>query len=240
MANPKEEIVFVLVRTQFASNLGSTVRVMKNMGFTRLALVRPECEVGIEARSFAMKGADILDRAEFYPSLGAAAAKLGLLIGTTGRFREGTGRLISPVQMGEELLPQPAGNAVGIVLGSEDNGLRRDELRLCQWLVQIPTSPEYPVMNLAQAAAIIAYQLHISFDQRSPRASRARATPRQVQSVMQRLSGFLERAELPTRVSPDRIMLRFHKMAARAELEREDLNMLHGVIKELEKKLGGG
>ena len=54
----RENFHFILVRTQFASNLGSSVRVMKNMGFQNLILVQPECEVGMEARSFAMKGAE--------------------------------------------------------------------------------------------------------------------------------------------------------------------------------------
>ena len=72
----RTNIHFVLVRTQFASNLGSTVRVMKNMGIGNLILVQPECEVGMEARSYAMRGADILDQALFYPSLEAVGEKL--------------------------------------------------------------------------------------------------------------------------------------------------------------------
>jgi len=41
----KKDVHFVLVRTRFASNLGSSARAIKNMGFSNLVLVKPECEV---------------------------------------------------------------------------------------------------------------------------------------------------------------------------------------------------
>lgn len=237
MRDPCGNIVFVLVRTCFASNLGSIVRVMKNMGFRELILVQPLCEVGIEARSFAMKGADILDRARFFPSLEAVQEELGILVGTTGRLREGTQRLVDCPTFAREVLPQLAGRRIGLVFGSEDNGLRREELRLCQWLVSIPTAREYPVMNLAQAAAVVAYQLRLELVGRKPAAPRAAAAPEQVESLLERTRSFLERAGLPTRLAVPRLMARLRKIAVRARLEREDVNMLHGLLKELERRL---
>ncbi len=68
----ESNIHVVLVRTRFASNLGSAVRVMKNMGFENLILVAPQCEIGIEARALAMKGTEILDRAVWKPQTGHA------------------------------------------------------------------------------------------------------------------------------------------------------------------------
>ncbi|GAB4253210.1 MAG: RNA methyltransferase [Acidobacteriota bacterium] len=237
MSDPLRNIVFVLVRTCFASNLGSTVRVMKNMGFRELILVQPLCEVGIEARSFAMKGADILDRARFLPSLEAVQDELGILVGTTGRLREGTQRLIDCPTFARDVLPDLAGRRIGMVFGSEDNGLRREELRLCQWLVSIPTAREYPVMNLAQAAAVVAYQLRLELVGKKGEAPRSAATPEQVESLLERTQAFLENARLSTRVSVPRLMARLQKIAARSRLEREDVNMLHGLLKELERRL---
>lgn len=235
----RENIHFVLVRTQFASNLGSTVRIMKNMGFQNLVLVRPECEVGMEARSYAMKGADILDSAEFYPTLDAVAEKLGLLIGTTGRYRDKKPGLVSCQGMVDEILPKFGSSTVGIVLGSEDNGMRREELRLCQWLVEIPTASDYPVINLAQAAAIVAYQLNLGLSRHEERATLNLASVEELDSLMNRTEEALQTMDLPTRLSIPRLMQRLHKIAGRAELETEDVNMLHGLIRELEKKFTG-
>lgn len=232
----RENIHFILVRTQFASNLGSTVRVMKNMGFRNLILVQPECEVGIEARSFAMKGAEILDKALFTPSLEEAARNLSFLIGTTGRFKSRKPRLIPCRSLVENVLANCASADLGIVLGSEDNGLRREELRLCQWLVEIPTASDYPVLNLAQAAAIVAYELNLNLSDQKPSDSLQQASPEELESLISHVERTLRALTLPVRLSVGRLMQRIRKITSRAQLEREDINMLHGLLKELESR----
>ncbi len=234
----RENIHFVLVRTQFASNLGSSVRVMKNMGFEHLILVQPECEVGLEARSYAMKGAPVLDRARFVPTLDEVADELGLLIGTTGRYRGRKPRMLSCRTLVEDLLPKFASSKIGIVLGSEDNGLRREELRLCQWLVEIPTGSDYQVLNLAQAAAIVAYEIHVGMSSHVGGETLHEADSKEVESLMSRIEEALNLLDLPTRLSVGRLMLRLRKITGRAQLEREDVNMLHGLVKELSRKIG--
>ncbi|GAB4117795.1 MAG: RNA methyltransferase [Acidobacteriota bacterium] len=228
--------MFILVRTQFASNLGSTVRVMKNMGFRRLILVRPECEVGIEARSFAMKGVEILDEARFLPDLESVAREIGVLVGTTGRFRGESRRLITCPELVEDLLPRLSNVQIGIVFGSEDNGLRREELRLCQWLVQIPTAPEYPVINLAQSAAIVAYHLHLGLSGARRRAPAA-ALSAEVDSLLARAEDLIGRLRLPAHVAPARLLGRLRGIAARAQLDRADVNLLHGLLKQMQRQL---
>ena len=61
---------------------------------------------------------------------------------------------------------------------------------------------------------------------------------------MHRVESLLEALDLPTRVSVSRLMPRMRKIAGRAQLERRDVNMLHGILKELatlfEKPAGRG
>jgi TrmH family RNA methyltransferase len=238
MGLSRDNIHFILVRTQFASNLGSTVRVMKNMGFHHLVLVQPECEVGLEARSFAMKGAEILDNAIFRPSLEDAAQELSFLIGTTGRFKGRKRRLISCRALSEEILPRCSPANLGIVIGSEDNGLRREELRLCQWLVEIPTGSDYPVINLAQSAAIVAYELNLGLSHHARSDTLNLADPEELASLMLHVEKTIEALALPVRLSVQRLMQRVRKIASRAQLESEDINMLHGLLKELQRRAG--
>src|SRR4029077_12014762 len=54
---------------------------------------------------------------------------------------------------------EAAVNRVAIIFGPEDTGLVNRELKLCQRLVTIPTAPEYPSLNLAQAVMLVAYEL---------------------------------------------------------------------------------
>ena len=48
---------------------------------------------------------------------------------------------------------------VALLLGREDCGLNSGELAICDMLVSIPTSSEYPVMNLSHAATVLFYEL---------------------------------------------------------------------------------
>ena len=53
---------------------------------------------------------------------------------------------------------------VAIVFGEERRGLSDAELTLCQAACTIPTCAAYDSMNLAQAAAVMAYELRVAAD----------------------------------------------------------------------------
>jgi TrmH family RNA methyltransferase len=232
----KGDIHFLFVRTRFASNLGLAVRALKNMGFENLILVAPQCEIGLEARSRAMKGADILDRARLAPSLEMAAADLDLLFGATGRFREPQPALVDVRTLAVDLLPRLEHSSVGIVFGPEDNGLAREEIRLCHWLVEIPTGSEYWVMNLAQAAAVIAYELHMALTPPARRPPLHRATREEVRGLMDSFEAALKSADVPPGISLPRLMLRLRRIAARTRLEKEDVNLWRGLVAVLQRR----
>ena len=46
-----------------------------------------------------------------------------------------------------------------MLIGREGDGLNNHEINLCDFMVTIPTFPEYPVLNASHAAAIIFYEL---------------------------------------------------------------------------------
>jgi len=48
---------------------------------------------------------------------------------------------------------------VGVLFGSEKTGLSNAELSHCHWLLRIPTREQHRSMNLAQAVAILVYEL---------------------------------------------------------------------------------
>jgi tRNA C32,U32 (ribose-2'-O)-methylase TrmJ len=51
------------------------------------------------------------------------------------------------------------GGRAALVFGPEKHGLTRDDLSWCHVLVEIPTDPQQPSMNLGQAAAVCLYEL---------------------------------------------------------------------------------
>ena len=227
---PRDHLRFILVRTRFASNLGAAARILKNMGFSRLVLIRPRCEVGAEARMMAMKGADLLDDAVYYPSLREAKQEIRILAGTTARSpRRGTRRIGSRTLAGE-LAPRYGSAPLGIVFGPEDNGLSRDELRLCEWLVEIPTGGDYPVLNLAQAVGIVAYDLHSAALAPDVPPFLNLADPAEFRSLIARLEIVLKSAGLPPHLSRQRILARLNRILGRAQLEKEDVKLLSSLL----------
>ncbi|MDP2908500.1 MAG: TrmH family RNA methyltransferase, partial [Nanoarchaeota archaeon] len=46
-----------------------------------------------------------------------------------------------------------------ILFGREDSGLTNEEIMKCDFIVSIPASKEYPVLNISHAAAIILYEI---------------------------------------------------------------------------------
>ena len=230
MSTIEKNIHFMLVRPQFASNLGSAVRVLGNMGFENLSLIAPECEVGAEARARSMKAAPILDRARFFPSLAQARSEPGILVGTTARVRDGQDRCYDCRTFARSVLPELEGR-VSVVFGPEDNGLRREEMRLCQYLISIPTISANPVMNLAQAVAVVAYEFRLALCERSPHEER-KASESEVQELLDQVNRTLRSQALPAYLSVARLMRRFQTLTARAHLESEDVRMLLSLLRD--------
>lgn len=153
----------VLVEPAGALNVGAIARVMKNFGLMQLAIVQPRCEVlGDEARQMAVHAADVLESALITETIPEALVGCQRAIATTARPRA----LETPLETPEGALPWlfEAGDegaiASAILFGPEDRGLSNTELNYAQRFLRIPSSDEYPSLNLAQAVAVCSYTLY--------------------------------------------------------------------------------
>src|SRR5712671_2585331 len=98
----------VLVRPQVAGNLGSTARVMRNMGLSDLVLVAPVADPADPmARQLSTHGEEILDRTRVVGELGEAVADCLLVAGTSARIGGPVRR--QSVCHPEEVLPHIVG-----------------------------------------------------------------------------------------------------------------------------------
>ncbi len=168
-------IDIVLVSPRNPLNIGAAARAMANFGFRHLSVVAPYEEHWREATS-AVGASDLLQSAKRVERLEEAAADCTLVIGTgTLEHR----RPEQPVIPLPELTPIVAaefarGGRVALVFGPEKRGLTREDLALCHALVEIPTDPHQPSMNLGQAVAVCLYELAA---RRNQPAGDARAEP---------------------------------------------------------------
>ena len=153
-------IHFVLSHPAVPENIGFACRAMKTMGFHHLRLVNPKDHLGQQARKTAYGSHDLLDAALVYEDLPSALVGIDLVIGTTAKNRVGRHDYHNP-QILVTLLEQKKGvvENVGLVFGSERNGLSNEEVALCDLLTTIPFATGYPSLNLAQAVMVYAYEI---------------------------------------------------------------------------------
>ncbi len=154
-------IRLVLLRPRNAENLGAAARAMKNCGLSEWTWVHPEAEDLAPARRLAVHAEDVLEAAGRADSLEAAVADCVWVVGTSSRKVEGKRRL-SPRAVAEELVQRASQGPVALVFGDERSGLTNAEVERCHDLSAVPTAPEQPSLNLAQAVLLYSYELRIA------------------------------------------------------------------------------
>jgi tRNA/rRNA methyltransferase len=171
----RDRLTIVLVSPRNPLNIGAAARAMANFGFRHLSVVAPYEEHWREAKS-AVGASDLLQSAKRVERMEEAVAECTQVVGTgTLEHR----RPEQPVIPLPELTPLvdaelTRGGRVALIFGPEKRGLTRENLALCHVLVEIPTDPRQPSMNLGQAVAVCLYELAA---RRNQPAGGARAEP---------------------------------------------------------------
>ncbi|MEG3224338.1 MAG: RNA methyltransferase [Methanobacteriales archaeon Met13] len=151
----------VFVEPESPGNVGFMARAMKNFGLNRLVLINP-CHIGEEAQYHAMHAQDVLENCKTYPSLSQFLEETGIdfKVGTTGTA--GGSYNVHRIAVTPEKLADSINldSKVALIFGREGDGLTNHEIDLCDVVVTIPTSNDYPIMNISHAAAVIFYELY--------------------------------------------------------------------------------
>ncbi|MFP5235198.1 MAG: RNA methyltransferase [Acidobacteriota bacterium] len=160
-----QSVDVVLVAPRNPLNIGAAARAMANFGFAHLTVAAPYAPHWREAKS-AVGAPQVLADARETGTLAEAVAQC--------TFIAGTGTLVHR-RPEQEVLQLPAlaprmlnaiakGGRAALVFGPEKHGLTRDDLSYCHVLVEIPTDPRQPSMNMGQAVAVCLYELCRSAD----------------------------------------------------------------------------
>lgn len=225
-------IRIVLCQTSHPGNIGSTARAMKTMGLTRLYLVRPQRYPHADATALASGATDVLDQAVVTDTLAEALTGTVLSIGMTARRRDLSHEMLGLREASVRSVDTTVEGEVAFVFGTEMFGLSNEELDLCQLAAHIPTNPDYSSLNLAQAVQVAAYELSMT-----AAAWNVPQAPQRELATHDQVEGFfthLEQSMIDTRfLNPDmpkRLMTRLRRLFARTALEKEEVNILRGVL----------
>lgn len=163
-----DNVVIVLDQPKDVVNVAGVVRVMMNMGLSRLRLVNPDNFDTHRIGGIAHRSEDLTRASETYGTLQEALADVVLSVGTSARPRTDQRNYRRPREVAPRILESTSSGLVALVFGREDRGLTNQGLDLCQTVVVVPTAAEYPSLNLAQACLVLCYELYLAASEDAP------------------------------------------------------------------------
>ncbi len=236
-------VTVVLVEPQDPINIGGVVRAMKNMGLSRLHLVRPADFDAHRIEGVAHTGRDVIGSARQFDDLSDAVAHARLVVGTTARGRRVRRNYRRPREVAKEIVEAAAGGEeVAIVFGREDRGLSNDQLDLCGRVSVIPTDPDHTSLNLAQAVMVHAYEIwraaneEIPFKQ--PRRTAARASREELENLVREIEASLMAIDFFKAHKVTSIVRTLHEVVGRADLDERETALLKAMAFEVRNYLG--
>jgi len=237
------KVRIVLSRTSHPGNIGAAARAMKTMGLSRLYLVQPKQFPHPDAAALASGADELLESVVLCDSLDEALAGTVMVVAATARNRDLSHRVVACREACSELVEATAQGQVALVFGTERTGLTIAEVNKCGLIATIPTSEEYASLNLAQAVQVFAYELMMASDLSESAALRAAANTTANMATHDEVEHFyehLERVMYETRFldpdQPGRMMQRLRRLFARARLEKEEINILRGILSAMQDK----
>jgi len=233
-----QNVRIVLIETSHPGNIGAVARAMKNMSLEQLALVRPKEFPSAVATARASGADDILANATIYDSLEEAIKDCSLVIGASARLRSVKWPELTPRSCAD-LVHNHSGNVnTAILFGREDSGLTNNELDKCQYLVHIPTNPDYQSLNIAAAVQVICYELHLlgCESKGDVVSSKSRASIDQMEGFFNHMELALTELGFLRPPSCQKLLRRLRRIYNRAGLDQTDINILRGVLSAAQGK----
>ncbi|MBQ4837395.1 MULTISPECIES: tRNA (cytosine(32)/uridine(32)-2'-O)-methyltransferase TrmJ [Pseudoalteromonas] len=234
-----QDIRIVLVNTSHSGNIGSVARAMKTMGFSKLYLVDPACEVDSHASALAAGATDVLGDAVTVDKLEDAIADCSLVIGTSARSRTLSWPMVDPRECAQKLVAESSDGPVALVFGRENSGLTNEELQLCNYHVCIPANPEYSSLNLAMAVQTLTYETRMTFldtQEAEPEVDDTKyPTSEQMALFYEHLESTLNDTGFIVKQHPGMVMTKLKRLFNRARPEDQELNILRGILSSVNK-----
>jgi tRNA/rRNA methyltransferase len=112
----------------------------------------------------------------------------------------------------------------------------------CQRAVCIPANPEYASLNLGAAVQIVCYELRCAalgaFSRSPPSSAPLPAAPiADVERFYEHLESVMTEAGFLDPAQPRRLLPKLRRLFWRARIERDEVNILRGILDAVEKKM---
>ena len=240
--NLLKQFRIVLCETSHPGNIGSVARAMKTMGFSDLFLVNPKDFPSKHAEALACGAEDILQKATRVSTLEGALKNINHVIGFTARKRELTQPHKNVRDLSKQLINEASNNKIAIIFFNETNGLSNLELQHCQSLGFIDANSRYSSLNLAHAVQIVCHEIRMVSEFPIKNKILTQTTKKYVSHDLQNgfykhLEKILDEIGFLKKIQADRLMMRLRLLFNRTQMEKEEVNILRGILSEIQKKI---
>ena len=224
----------VLVSPQDPKNVGAVCRAMKTAGIGALRVVgNPALDLEAAAVT-AVHARDVLERTAFYDDLPAAVGDAVLAAGITrrrGKLRKYLS--LTPEQLADRVAAVGSG-CVSLVFGNEASGLSDEELSVCHLAVHIPSSPEFPSLNLSHAVQVIGYLVFRRLGRPSDSAGFRPIPHGKLEALVAEILSTLQSIGFFSQGSREEMGVFLRDILARAALARREADRLGVIFRKID------
>jgi len=221
----------VLHRPSHPGNIGAAARALKTMGLARLVLVSPRHFPHAQADALAAGALDVLRTARVCASLDEALSDAVLAIAYSARPRELSHSALDARAAAAEAAQAARHGEVALVFGNETAGLANEDVLKCNRLAYISTDPHYSSLNIAAAVQVAAYEVRMAVLAPGRLEPAGNLAPiEEVERLYDHLEQSLRATGFLDPGKPKRLMERLRRLFGRAGLEREEVNILRGML----------
>ena len=231
---------FVLIRPQMGENIGAAARGMWNFGLDAMRVVTPRDGWPSEKAVAMASGAGrLLDEAMLCDSTEAAIADCHWVLATTARPRGLTKPVMTPeAAMAEAAVRIARGERIAVMFGPERAGMENDDIARASAIVTVPVNPAFASLNLAQCVLLMAYEWRRASAKAVPVVLDGGRTELASGTEIEALAGhYEERLEEAGFFFPEAkaegMKLSLRNLWPRLGLTRADVQMLHGVMRQM-------
>lgn len=230
-----DNIVIVLSNPAFGGNIGSICRAMKNMGLSRLRIGNPMGNYDMdELRKMALHALPVYEQRGEFETVAEAVADCTTVAATSARVGLYRDHARSARDWAPTFIEEAAaGGTVGILFGNESSGMPNEELRLAQHIIQIPSSDEFPALNLSKAVMICAYEIYVASGAFEGSTERSPQAPNQLREIMFQAwketmldIGFVKHEK------SEHMMMGLRRILSRGELTEKDAKIMLGLARQ--------
>ena len=230
---------FVLIRPQMGENIGAAARGMWNFGLDRMRIIAPrDGWPNQKAVAMASGAGRLLDGAQIFDDTQGAIADCDYVYATTARPRGLTKLVLTPeAAMQDARRRVSEGQKVAVMFGPERSGMENDDIARANAIISVPVNPDFPSLNLAQCVLLTGYEWRReAVEVAASRIDAAGDWAEQIEieklsdHYEQRLqeAGFFYPAH-----KAENMKVNLRNMWSRMPMTRADVQMLHGMMRQM-------